>query len=170
MWFIDIVRSYLLETAVSSTSRQMKGRMRAAKDIDEMARVHEEYTAILQTQTLLTRNVQPIYEAIIELLDLGVVFAERFALGGEQVKVRTKVRRGGDVSEDEEQSRTVDDSREAIEQSGTKEESMRFIDEEFDRLVPFVVAGLKSIGRAGAEPLYEQLAERLQWEGKKDSV
>ncbi|RAR03671.1 spc97 spc98 family protein [Stemphylium lycopersici] len=44
------------------------------------------------------------------------------------------------------------------------------VDTEFKRLLPFITAGLKSVGRAGAEPMWEQLADRLDWNGKKDRM
>ncbi|KAF2646617.1 hypothetical protein P280DRAFT_494949 [Massarina eburnea CBS 473.64] len=46
------------------------------------------------------------------------------------------------------------------------EDSLRTVDREFERLLPFVTAGLRSVGRVGAEPAWEGLAERLGWEGK----
>ena len=47
-------------------------------------------------------------------------------------------------------------------------EALHFIDKEFARLLPFITAGLRSVGRVGAEPLWEQFAERLEWESKRE--
>ncbi|KAF1996457.1 hypothetical protein P154DRAFT_472656 [Amniculicola lignicola CBS 123094] len=43
-------------------------------------------------------------------------------------------------------------------------EKLRNIDEQFGKLLPFVIAGLRSVGRVGAEPVWEMLAERLEWD------
>jgi gamma-tubulin complex component 5 len=44
--------------------------------------------------------------------------------------------------------------------------SLKKVEQEFERLLPFVTAGLRNIGRVGAEPVWEMLAERLEWDRK----
>lgn len=127
-WFNDTLRSYVTETAIHLTTRTMLSSMQKARDIDEMARIHVEYMVKLQQRALLSKDVKPIYTAVIEVLDLGVLLARK------EVKEQARV------------------------------------DAEFKRLLPFITAGLKSVGRAGAEPMWEQLADRLEWDGKKDRV
>lgn len=127
-WFIDTLRSYVTETAIHLSTRSMLSSMQKARDIDEMAHIHVEYMAKLQRRALLSKEVKPIYAAVIEVLDLGVLLARK------EVKEQARV------------------------------------DAEFRRLLPFVTAGLKSVGRAGAEPMWEQLADRLAWDGKKDGI
>lgn len=127
-WFTDTLRSYITETAIHLTTRTMLSSMQKARDIDEMARIHVEYMARLRQRTLLSKDVKPIFAAILEMLDLGVLLARK---------------------EGKELGR---------------------VEAEFKRLLPFISAGLKSVGRAGAEPMWEQLADRLEWDGKKDRV
>ncbi|USP72901.1 Gamma-tubulin complex component 3 -like protein [Curvularia clavata] len=127
-WFIDTLRSYVTETAIHLTTRNMVSSMQKARDIDEMAQIHVEYMAKLQQRALLSKEVKPIYASVIEVLDLGVLLARK------EVKEQAHV------------------------------------DAEFKRLLPFITAGLKSVGRAGAEPMWEQLADRLTWDGKKDRI
>ncbi|EDU43967.1 Spc97-Spc98 domain containing protein [Pyrenophora tritici-repentis] len=119
MWFSDVLRSYTTETAIFLSTRDMSAAMEKAEDVDEMAQIHAEYIKILHQRTLLSKDLKPIYNAIVELLDLGVLFAQTKGSAGQQV------------------------------------------DQEVDRLLPFIVAGLRSVGRAGAEPMWEQLADRL---------
>ncbi|EUC46747.1 hypothetical protein COCMIDRAFT_91985 [Bipolaris oryzae ATCC 44560] len=125
-WFTDTLRSYITETAIHLTTRTMLSSMQKARDIDEMARIHVEYMAKLRQRTLLSKDVQPIFTAILDMLDLGVLLARKEGKELERVEA------------------------------------------EFKRLLPFISAGLKSVGRAGAEPMWEQLADRLEWDGKKD--
>lgn len=101
----------------------MVSSMQKADDIDEMARIHVEYMAKLQQRALLSKDVKPIYAAVLEMLDLGVLLAR------------------------------------------TEAKQQEYVDAEFKRLLPFITAGLKSVGRAGAEPMWEQLADRLEWDG-----
>ncbi|RMZ68174.1 gamma-tubulin complex component GCP5 [Pyrenophora seminiperda CCB06] len=119
MWFADVLRSYTTETAIFLSTRDMSAAMEKAEDVDEMAQIHVEYMKRLHQRALLSKELKPIHNAIIELLDLGVLFAQ------------TK----GSVSQQ--------------------------VNQEVDRLLPFIIAGLRSVGRAGAEPMWEQLADRL---------
>ena len=74
----------------------------------------------------------------------------------------------------EDESERVDDDGDGASKSKrrgksrTPAEALHFIDSEFARLLPFVTAGLRSVGRVGAEPLWEQFAERLEWESKRE--
>ncbi|KAL6154946.1 hypothetical protein ACJBU6_06555 [Exserohilum turcicum] len=122
-WFTDTLRSYITESAIHLTTRSMVSSMQKADDIDEMARIHVEYMAKLQQRALLSKDVKPIYAAVLEMLDLGVLLAR------------------------------------------TEAKQQEYVDAEFKRLLPFITAGLKSVGRAGAEPMWEQLADRLEWDG-----
>jgi gamma-tubulin complex component 5 len=40
---------------------------------------------------------------------------------------------------------------------------LQTVDTELKRLLPFVIAGLRNIGRVGAQPVWDALAERLEW-------
>lgn len=48
---------------------------------------------------------------------------------------------------------------------GSLESDLQMIDRELKRLLPFLTAGLRNIGRVGAEPVWEMLAERLELGG-----
>ena len=119
MWFADVLRSYITGTAIYISTQDMSAAMEKAEDVDEMAQIHVEYMKRLHQRALLSKDLRPIYNAIVELLDLGVLFAQ------------------------------------------TKGSVVQQVDREVDRLLPFIVAGLRSVGRAGAEPMWEQLADRL---------
>ncbi|CAI6307474.1 unnamed protein product [Periconia digitata] len=43
------------------------------------------------------------------------------------------------------------------------QDNLQMAGKELDRLLPFVTAGLRNVGRVGAEPCWELLAERLGW-------
>jgi gamma-tubulin complex component 5 len=185
IWFVEILRSYLTETAIFFTTRQMVASMDKAEDIDEMSHVHLQYVSKLQSRALLSKDIQPIHKAIIEILDLGVLFAERIENGnttrpgGPVVSRTTSIWQktstlpstaaelsdsdaGGDV-QGEHPVKQQPDVQSLI---GV----LTKVDKEFVRLLPFVIAGLRSVGRVGAEPMWEQLAERLDWRDKKQNT
>lgn len=185
-WFADTLRSYLTETVIFFTSREMKESMEKADDIDEMSHAHLTYVAKLQERTMLSKDLKPIHKAIIEILDLAVMFtiatvkldaghADGASTGGS-----APMRRGSIVdahastapldSEDDEDGRDTN-SPMAKDPDMQKVPDMSYqkMDREFARSLHFVTAGLRSVGRVGAEPMWEQLADRLEWEGKKAS-
>jgi gamma-tubulin complex component 5 len=117
-WFADVLRSYVTETAIFLTTRDMNSAMEKADDLDDMSQIHAKCIAKLYQRALLSKDVKPIHKSIIELLDLGVLLSQ------------------------------------------TEGKSLEQVDREFGRLLPFIVAGLRSIARVG-EPMWEQLADRL---------
>lgn len=184
IWFADTLRSYLTETAIFFTTHDMNASMEKAKDIDEMAHVHLVFIAKLQERTMLSKEVKPIHKAIVEILDLGVEFAKAV---GEQSsktndsttdKARSKRRKStapvavaaevSDLDTDSDGEHNESPSMSKPIERHTPKMSLQKIDAEFARLLHFLTAGLRSVGRVGAEPVWEQLAERLEWEGKKD--
>jgi gamma-tubulin complex component 5 len=177
-WFADTLRSYLSETAIFFTTQELNAAMEKAEDIDEMAHVHTRCIAKMQERTLLSNDVKPIYKAIIEILDLGVRVAKTIA--GETAKPKSTATKKGkgrsawqrgeadielSASDDDGDAQELRASVAAVQTSPV--ESLQSIDAELSRLLPFVIAGLRSVGRVGAEPMWEQLAERLEWKDKK---
>ncbi|KAF2125319.1 hypothetical protein P153DRAFT_425751 [Dothidotthia symphoricarpi CBS 119687] len=185
IWFADMLRSYLTETVIFFTTQDMHAAMQKAEDIDDMAHIHVKYVAKLQERAMLSQELTPIHKAIVQVLDLGVLFEESVTKGGstpDEVKVPTKKRPGArrkssalllivpDSSSDDEPS---GNEAERVPKRPTQQSpatALQTIDREFARLVPFITAGLRSVGRVGAESMWEQLAERLEWEGKRDRV
>ncbi|KAF2703431.1 hypothetical protein K504DRAFT_443748 [Pleomassaria siparia CBS 279.74] len=206
IWFTDILRSYLTETVILPATEDMTSAMNKAEDIDEMATVHLKYVARLQEQALLSHNLRPIHEAIISLLDLGVLFSDIHSQSAQQLgadlnktskviliakspekrpsksprKPISKSSRRKSViptifEDDSSDSDGMDEREGEISRPTYKnvsrdglEAGLKSIDERFGRLLPFVTAGLRSVGRVGAEPIWEMLADRLEWDKKKE--
>lgn len=193
IWFADILRSYLAETVIALSTEEMTIAMTKAEDIDAMSTIHIKYLARLQEQSLLAENLKPIHRAVISLLDLGVLFHDTLPQMAETKqdpklenqrppKSPTKALSKGTrrksvipaIVEDESSDSTIE--AEQVEDPAEKEKKdgdglagdLRKIDQEFSRLLPFLTAGLRNIGRVGAEPVWEMLAERLEWDKRKD--
>jgi gamma-tubulin complex component 5 len=181
IWFSDIMRSYLLETIILQSSTDLKQELQKADDIDAMAAAHERYVSRLQTQCLLSKNLAPIHQAIVSLLDLAVSFSDaekrnlQIALPSPQRKPgrseRRSLRKSAKVHEnfdsfsedDAEEDDYEGDEDDMSPQQASYEESLVKIKEQFDRLLPFVAAGLRGVSRGGTEPCWEALAQRLGW-------
>jgi gamma-tubulin complex component 5 len=186
-WFTDMMRSYLTETAIFFTTLEMDTQMEKAEDIDEMARVHLKFVTKLRERALLSQEVKLIHKAIIEILDLGVNFTETLSTGKPKTPRRSAARRArslwqkadastfiledpltdsdDDLHEDDQESESP--TTKGSSEPSSNKSSFQFIDSELSRLLHFVIAGLRSVGRVGAEPMWEQLADRLDWTDKK---
>lgn len=189
-WFTDMMRSYLTETAIFFTTQEMELQMEKAEDIDEMAQVHTKFVARLQERALLSQELKLIHKAIIEILELGVRFTETLATGKARTPKPFTKRRARSLWQKHDASSLVleepltdsdedplehdqDSESSSIKGSTAQtsaENSLQFYDGEFSRLLHFVIAGLRSVGRVGAEPIWEQLADRLDWTDKKQRV
>lgn len=208
IWFADILRSYLTETVIHLSTQDMKTAMIKAADIDDMSNIHVKYVARLQEQALLSDNLKPIHKAIISILDLGVILAERCFPSASQshlltsstasasstttsapastnnnnnpAKPKPKLSRRKSfipaLAENLNDSSASDTDGAASDEEGSNAKStnttnstsnlrdtLRMVEKELDRLLPFVTAGLRNVGRVGAEPCWEVLAERLGW-------
>ena len=158
-----------------------------AEDIDVMAEIHTKYISQLQAQCLLSKNLSPINQAIISLLDLGVLFTDvlsqncrkntdsfraqpslsrdkRETRKPAQNRRRSVMPAPESSSDDDEEDDYDADAESTTSHEATFAESLAKIQEQFDRLVPFVTAGLRGVSRAGAEVCWEMLAERLEWQ------
>jgi gamma-tubulin complex component 5 len=196
IWFADIMRSYLTETVIDLSSDDMVAAMTKAEDIDEMTGIHMKYVARLQEQALLSENLKPIHKAIIQLLDLGVSFAEahasddfmsqtrstrpattsRSASSNKASKLLKSSRRKSVIpaiveapssDSDNDSIGSADIAAPKVPNPSNFGESMTVIEKEFERMLPFITAGLRSVGRVGAEPVWEMLAEKLGWVGRR---
>ena len=194
IWFADMLRSYLTETVITLSTEAMTAAMVKAEDIDEMSTIHIKYVARLQEQSLLSENLRPIHKAIISLLDLGVLFSEVHSQDTQKKETTTSQvaipkspakpmskgsRRKSFIPAIVENDSSDSDSPGDRDEEGERQkdsnqtsfsENLKSIDEQLGKLLPFVTAGLRSVGRVGAEPIWEMLAERLEWDKKKDKV
>ncbi|KAF2021374.1 hypothetical protein BU24DRAFT_361990 [Aaosphaeria arxii CBS 175.79] len=195
IWFADILRSYLAETVIARSIEDMVKAMEAAEDIDDMSNVHIKYLARLQEQALLADNLKPIHSTIIATLDLAVAFKDAHAreaaktdsTNASEAKDKKKPARPAlksgrrksvipaiveaDSSDSDLDAAAAEDSSSPIKSEKSLDstlQALQKIDQDFNRQLPFIVAGLRTIGRVGADPVWEMLADRLEWDKKKD--
>lgn len=137
--FADVMHSHIT-ASIQLIHRSMKYEMAKAADIDAMAAAWSSHMKQMDTALLLATKFTPIREAITTSLEL----AERFAPLWSDITAKEGSRDGDDSSSQEELY------------------SMRA---ELDRSLSFIIAGVRSIGRASGISMLEELAERLAWLG-----
>jgi gamma-tubulin complex component 5 len=184
-WFVDIIMSYVTETVIRTTTTEMHRRMSEAEDVDAMAAVHQRFIARLQLCCLLSKNLAPIYDSILSILDLAVPYSEcqnqHSGKQGENGRTKETTKKsclqrrgrlGADLSrlyedsssEDEDDIDDYDaDSETSTARDEPYDERLQKIQDQFSHLLNFTVAGLRGVGRAGGEMSWEMLAERLEW-------
>lgn len=186
LWFLNVLYGHITDLVISTTSNSMRKDLSASKDLDAMIAVHRVYMSSMEDQCLLSRNLVPLHEAIINLLDLCVRFADLQAMlhnGQNQFDQTNSVahsrkgtnRRNQRTYDEDDDNDNDDDENDAELQENTTTKlpahdspssyphQLRALKDEFDRLVAFVTAGLKSVGRVDGQPSWEILAERLEW-------
>jgi gamma-tubulin complex component 5 len=148
-----------------------------AEDVDAMITAHDTYISSLEDQCLLSNNLSPIHEAIINLLDLSIHFADlqtvhaaeegMFDQGDASMLNTLRRKRSG---EDDSDSDSDEDDAFEHEQTLTisfrdspYDLQMRNVKRQFDHLMNFVADGLKGVARADGLPSWNILAERLEW-------
>jgi gamma-tubulin complex component 5 len=188
--FVDSLLSHVVNTIIKPGCERMLEKMSRASDIDQMTAVHDAFIYTIQTQCLLTKNLAPISQAIISLLDHGARFADlRRQMSGRsnssselskaQKRIKSRGRssvrlnrnRRGETSlssdeepEDNDEDPDYDADTEKLSgNEGSYEEKLGRTKEEVTRLRTFIVTGLRGISRAGGEPTWEMLAEQLDW-------
>ncbi|KAI9822683.1 MAG: hypothetical protein M1827_000402 [Pycnora praestabilis] len=188
LWFANTIYSYVTETVIMPSTSTMLQQMANAKDIDAMVAVHEAFCLRLEDQCLLSKKLAPIRQSIRFLLDLAIFFSDAHsAYTGERLfdttnrsmtshnrllPWRRKYHRNEDddissSDEEDDEGRDADISYISFQETAYADR-LQNMKEQFNRLSNFVIAGLRSISRAGGEPCWEMLAEKLVWGREHD--
>ncbi|KAK8208141.1 Spc98 family-domain-containing protein [Phyllosticta capitalensis] len=219
LWFADTLHAYTTSTAIASSTSSLRSALLspAASDIDALAAAHAAFVTAVERRCLLAPTLQPIADAVVEVLDLAVRFADLVAYRSGEVaageargwahEVTKGARRGSaataastktstyrrrrprdnrrrsalpptltaedlsSLEEDSDNDNVADADADvplvdaaAPRQAKPLLHQLRDMKAQFDSLHGFVLAGLRGVARAGDEPCWEMLAERLEWE------
>ena len=149
---IDILHKYIATTA-HTLHASLKKELTASSGIDAMAAVWTTHTKQMDTALLLAQKFSSIRESIIACLGLCEQFAPRWVrLVDSDILAKS-------ISEDgvEENEREKDPA------SPPAKPDFVSMGVELDRSLSFILAGVRSIGRASGNKMLEELAERLEW-------
>ncbi|KAF7594017.1 hypothetical protein BBP40_010295 [Aspergillus hancockii] len=173
LWFLNTLYNHITDYVISTTINSLRKELSACSDVDAMVAAHRSYMSSLEDQCLLSHNLNPLHEGIITLLDLSVSFADlqsarynqtnRYAKSVQNEYVHDK-----DESDEEEEDDDDDSDSENNNNINPVHETqylqrLKEIRDQFNRLVGFMSAGLKGVGRAEAQLSWEILAEKLEW-------
>lgn len=179
IWFADNMQTYLLETVLMPAILRLRDQITNAQDVDTLVEVHEKFITSIETKSLLTKNLKPIYDALISLLDLAVLYSDSrttYIRSRDEASILDRLKRSYPKTErqrpeqknhGEDSDSSNDDSEPEAENSTPSsdqyEERLAKINQQFTQLCNFAVAGLRGVSRAGGESSWEMLAERLEW-------
>ncbi|KAJ5113977.1 hypothetical protein N7456_002511 [Penicillium angulare] len=178
LWFLDILYSHLTYLVISTANQSLRSDLSHAKDVDAMIAAHQSYISSLENQCLLAKNLSPIHDVIIHILDLCVYFADLQAAHAFEISAIQDDSRfipstsRQNAADDHEFDTDSEDEDDGIDHEQTMTISfrespydlrLRNVKGQFDHLLAFVADGLKGIARAEGIPSWNILAERLEW-------
>lgn len=182
LWFLDILYSHLTYFVISTANQSFRSTLSQTEDVDTMIDVHQIYMSSLEHECLLSENLSPIHEVIINILDMCIHFADLQAVHAYEIAnsedgmsdsrfIPSKSRRNAGIDN------SFDNDSDSDEDDGLDHEQtltisfrdspydlqMQNLKRQFDHLIGFVADGLKGIARADGLPSWNILAERLEW-------
>jgi gamma-tubulin complex component 5 len=189
LWFTSTLYSYLTDLVIDPNTKHMRVALGEAEDVDRMIESHRDYMKKLTDQALLGSKLDPIHKTIIIILDLSVQLSdartveiaaqtahESFVASTHDISLRPslapdpRVRKQGprakrypdSSDEDDSESETDPTTVLATEMESSYTDRLRRILSQFDDLCKFVTAGLRGVARAGGEPNWDMLADKLE--------
>jgi gamma-tubulin complex component 5 len=185
--FTNILYNHLTSLVIEEAGSRLRQNLSDAADIDAMVAAHTKYCKHLEDACLTSKNLKPIRDAIISVLDLCIRFSDL-----NTPQTQTKSRRSSDTAarsfasatshqrrrrrRNEEVDSASDDgevesedgegySTFIVPEESSLVDQLRKVRTGFEKHRSFVVAGLNSIGRVGGEQgrYWEILGSRLDW-------
>jgi len=183
VWFCNVIQTYLATLVLTPNCTKLRRDLVESHDVDAMINVHLACTKQIIDEACLGAKLEPIREAISDLLDLSLKLERAAAqdatrraeeaheisrlslmsspLRGTPSRQRTRPRYIDSDSDDESATRDDDSLAEVHRPYGEVLEEVR---EDFERHIRFIVGGLQGVARATSEPAaakWDILAEML---------
>ncbi len=165
-WFANEIHLYLTFVVLVQLTANMRTKMENAVDLDGMIMVHQDYMRHMEAQCFLTAKLSSTHQAIISVLDLAILFDETcnctIQKNTKERPSNTQMRKQQPewASPNEEDSDT--DILEAnIGGEAPTLEKLNNINLTLNRLLSFVLAGVREACRSGNESSYELLCDKL---------
>jgi gamma-tubulin complex component 5 len=189
LWFNTTLYSYLTDLVIQMNTLQMHEALTKGEDIDQMIEVHRTYMKRMIDQALLGMRLELIHKSIITILDLSIQLSDarsrqNFARGAKDATTdmvqglslnrpkrqftasgqqRPSHRKESDSSDGEDSDQeNKPQSTHVAETRLSYAGELRNMLSQFDRLCRFVATGLRGVARAGGEPNWDMLADKLE--------
>ncbi|OOQ89040.1 putative gamma-tubulin complex component GCP5 [Penicillium brasilianum] len=177
LWFLDTLYAHLTYLVISTANQSLHQTLSIAEDVDAMITAHNSYVSSLEKQCLISENLSPIHDAIINLLDLSIHFADLQTVHAAEegmfdqgdASMLDTLRRKKSVDRDSDSDSDSDNDFEHEQtltisfRDSPYDLQMRNVKRHFDHMISFVADGLKGVARADGLPSWNILAERLEW-------
>uniref|UniRef100_A0A7M4ELE3 Gamma-tubulin complex component n=1 Tax=Crocodylus porosus TaxID=8502 RepID=A0A7M4ELE3_CROPO len=81
MHFVNSLHNYIMTRILHSTGLEFQHQVEEAKDLDQLIKIHYRYLSTIHDRCLLREKVSFVKEAIMKVLNLVLMFTERWQAG-----------------------------------------------------------------------------------------
>nr|XP_020459069.1 gamma-tubulin complex component 5 isoform X2 [Monopterus albus] len=81
MHFVNSLHNYIMTRILHSTGLEFQHQVQEAKDLDQLIKIHYKYLATIHDRCLLREKVSFVKEAIMKVLNLVLIFSDRWQAG-----------------------------------------------------------------------------------------
>ncbi|KFY21843.1 hypothetical protein V493_07064 [Pseudogymnoascus sp. VKM F-4281 (FW-2241)] len=167
LWFSNTLYSYLTDIVLRVSMSEMRQKMAAADEIDDMIEIHENFLKKVTTQALLGKRLELIHKTILQILDLAIALEDAQAMHAlPVVSPATVMPEEAETDSDSDSSSDSEDEGDLSIFPDQKDtpypERLRFIKTELERLSRFVLVGLRGVARVGQESNWDILVEKME--------
>ncbi|XP_061482956.1 gamma-tubulin complex component 5 isoform X2 [Rhineura floridana] len=81
MHFVNSLHNYIMTRILHSTGLEFQHQVEEAKDLDQLIKIHYRYLSTIHDRCLLREKVTFVKEAIMKVLNLVLMFADRWQAG-----------------------------------------------------------------------------------------
>ncbi|KAJ8256152.1 hypothetical protein COCON_G00200160 [Conger conger] len=89
MHFVNSLHDYIMTRILHSTGLEFQHQVQEAKDLDQLIRIHYRYLSTIHDRCLLREKVSIVKEAIMKVLNLVLLFSDRWQAGTGAWKVES---------------------------------------------------------------------------------
>lgn len=163
LWLVNTFLSHLTTLVIEVNTAQMRHELSKAEDVDAMIAVHEAYIARLDDQCFLTNQHASLYQAVISILDLAVLFSDvQDAQAGHTSGAQDPtISRSDPESSSDEESEATKSSSPTFHSKAQPEGRLTHIHNTYTQLLTIVTAAVEKISKADGGPIWEILAGNL---------
>ncbi|KAM4045971.1 gamma-tubulin complex component 5 isoform 1-T1 [Anomaloglossus baeobatrachus] len=81
MHFVNSLHNYMMTRILHSTGLEFQHQVEEAKDLDQLIKIHYRYLSTIHDRCLLREKVSSVKEAIMKVLNVVLMFADRWHAG-----------------------------------------------------------------------------------------
>ena len=163
LWFVNTLLSHLTTLVIAVNTAQMRRDLSNAEDVDAMIAVHEAYIAKLEDQCFLTKQHISLYQAVISILDLAVLFSDMQDTQAQHTSTGRvpEKRRSESVSSSDEEDEATKETTPVIHPGNQRPGKLVQIYDTYIQLLTIATAAVEGASKADGSSVWEILAGNL---------